>query len=254
MDKKLTFPGGEPTLNWDDMDRDETANRLALFGIMKAFNIGTNENFIISGCDATLDPGVDVDVTAGYIFLNGEILQVDAQTVVDGGTADLYTYNKAVTYDVNGTKTFNDTISRQTWQKNRGVVTASSSPVLATELDVVNGDRLVDKIVQYVSSERVLTKVIDIGDWDMDTTGVVNVAHGLTLSKIIDISVYIINDIGDVLAPLNLLNSSTYDGEGRFLADSTNVVLTRKLSGAFDGTEYDSTSYNRGHVTIEYLP
>jgi len=152
MDKKLTFPGGETLLNFDDLDRNNTANRLALFGIMKAFNIGTNENFIISCCVATLDAGVDVDVTAGYIFLNGEILEVDAQTVLDGGTADLYTYNKVVTYDPNGDKTFNDLTPRETWQKNRGVVTASTTPVLSTELAVVNGDRLYDKIVVQIAT------------------------------------------------------------------------------------------------------
>lgn len=140
MDKKLTFTGGEPNLNWDDFNRDERSNRDFLFSLFSSFGYGPNDNFIISGCVATLDPGVDVSVTAGYIYLNGEILEVEAQTVVDGGTVDLYKYTKVVTYDPNGDKTYNDSTPRETWQKNRGVVFAATAPILSTELDVVDGD------------------------------------------------------------------------------------------------------------------
>jgi hypothetical protein len=147
MNEKINFTGGEPTINFNDLSRNNIANRAALFAVMAAYNIGTNENFIISGCVATVDPGVDVDVTAGYIFLNGEIIQVEAQTVLDSGTTDLYKYVKTTTYDPNGDKTFNNSVARQTWAKNRGIVTAATAPILTTELDVVNGDRLESKII-----------------------------------------------------------------------------------------------------------
>lgn len=141
MDKKLTFTGGEPDINWDDLNRDERANRDALFAIFADFDYGPNVNFIISGCVATVTTGVNVSVTAGYIFLNGEILEVEAQVVANGGTLDLYKYVKEITYDSNGDKTFNDGTPRQTWQKNRGKVEAATAPILSTELDVVDGDR-----------------------------------------------------------------------------------------------------------------
>ena len=48
MDKKLTFTGGEPDINWDDILRDPVANRAALTAVMEAFAVGTNDNFIIS--------------------------------------------------------------------------------------------------------------------------------------------------------------------------------------------------------------
>lgn len=255
MDKKLTFSGGEPDINWDDNNRDENANRDALFGIMDAFKIGTNENFIISGCVATLDTGVDVDVTAGYIFLNGEILEVEAQTVVDGGTVDLYKYTKVTTYDVNGDKTFNDNNSRQTWQKNRGVVVAATTPILGTELDVVDGDRLTDKIVQFVTGEKINIKIIDIGDWNMDTAQTASVNHGITdWKKIRDINAIIRNDADDTYYNLGTVVVASGNASGAVsYVSSTIVRLNRTDSpGIFDGVNFDSTSYNRGWIIITY--
>lgn len=151
MDKFInTFTGGLDLFH-DDIRWNDTSYRSAFFGILKAYNIGTNENFIVSGCEPTLVTGVNVVITAGYIFLNGELLEVEAQTIVDGGTLDLYTYVKAITYNSGGDRVLKTTPSTvQTWQKNRGIVTASTSPVLTTELDVINGDRLQDKIEQLL--------------------------------------------------------------------------------------------------------
>jgi hypothetical protein len=281
MDKKLTFTGGEPNINFDDILRDPIANRAALFGIMKAFNIGTNENFIISGCVPTVSTGVNVAVTAGYIFLNGEILEVEAQTVANSGTLDLYKYTKTTTYDSGGDKTFNDAIARQTWQKNRGTVVAATAPILTTELDVVDGDKLDDKIVQLTKASTaeakalsidtklitpstlgdvtggLLIKKVDIGDWNMDANTSVTVAHGLTLSKIVSVDVKIRNDstqtkLFDFINPD--VTTSTWTNEGVYDVGTTVVTLVRKASGFFDSTVFDETSYNRGYITILYLP
>lgn len=149
---KVTDTGGIPYNN-DDFTWLENAPRDAIFGLFADLAVGTNTNFIISGCVATLDPGVDVSVTAGYIFLNGEVLEVEAQTVADSGTVDLYAYGKVTTYDTSGDKTTKDGGSISTYQKNRGVITAISGSVSGTQLDPVSGDRLGRKLDLYIPTQ-----------------------------------------------------------------------------------------------------
>lgn len=97
------------------------------------------------------------------------------------------------------------------------------------------------------------TKVINIGDWNMDTTGTKTVSHGLTLANIRTVSVIIRDDLATSFKPfpspstdLEAIDSAI------FSVDATNVTLSRRDGGQFDDTPYDSTSYNRGWVTIEY--
>lgn len=95
-------------------------------------------------------------------------------------------------------------------------------------------------------------KKIDIGDWNMDTTASVNVAHGLTLTKIIGISVLVRNDTDDGHYPFaGFIDSAGY--MGRFILNSVNVVLTRELGCTYDSPSYDSTSFNRGWILIWYI-
>ena len=135
MDKKLWLTGGEPNITADDVNRNSDANNRAFQEVLKAWLTGFNENFIISGCEITITPGVEASVTEGYIFLNGEILQVDAQTTAYG-TLDKYSYIKEVTYDPAGQKVFIDGLTKDTWQKNRGkLIAAPSDPVPTNQLD-----------------------------------------------------------------------------------------------------------------------
>lgn len=120
MNKKLTFTGGEPDITIDNLQYDPIANRAALFGFTKAF--AGDDSVIVSGAVVTVIAGVSASVTAGYVFLNGEILQVDAATVSETLGSDLWEFQKVVTYDAAGDKTFNDAIPRQTYQKNRAVL------------------------------------------------------------------------------------------------------------------------------------
>lgn len=97
---------------------------------------------------------------------------------------------------------------------------------------------------------------ITIGDWDMDATLSVSVAHGLAdITKIRCINIIIRNDNDTVLSPIDRTDATTFDGVqgGVFGIDTTEIVIGRKLLGSFDTTNYDSTSYNRGWVTIGYV-
>ena len=51
---------------------------------------------------------------------------------------------------------------------------------------------------------------------------------------------------------MEVLSGAPQGGVGQ--TDATNVVLHRLTGGTYDNTFYDSTSYNRGWVVIEYIP
>lgn len=136
-----TFTGGLDLFH-DDIRWNDDAYRSAMNGILADFAIGTNPNFVISGCVPTHTIGVSLAVTAGYIYLNGEILRVEAQTFLNAGSD--FKYTKVTTYDATGDRITKAGASVQTYQKNRGVVSAGVAGV--TELDALNPETLADKI------------------------------------------------------------------------------------------------------------
>lgn len=100
--------------------------------------------------------------------------------------------------------------------------------------------------IRTASSGSYLKKtILEIGDWNMDTTSPINVAHGLTLSKIRHISVLIRRDD-------NAMYTQMQEGSGYITVDATNVGLGRVPSGVFDNANYDLTGFNRGWITIEH--
>lgn len=94
-------------------------------------------------------------------------------------------------------------------------------------------------------------KILNIGDWNMDVTLSVSIAHGLTLSKIRCINTLIRDDADTMYSTLEGGISSTASGFA--YADGTNIVLTRIAAGSFDNALYDATSFNRGYIIVEYV-
>ena len=98
-------------------------------------------------------------------------------------------------------------------------------------------------------------KIIEIGDWDMDANASVSPAHGLTLANIRSITMLIRSDSDVVYYP----GGSEFDVTGGVQqvwvekASAANIDLKRLTGGDFDGTAYDSTSFNRGWITIHYV-
>ncbi len=96
------------------------------------------------------------------------------------------------------------------------------------------------------------TKVLDIGDWDMDADVSVSVAHGITQTKIRSISVIIRADNNITHADF-MGDTSTQTTEQYMQASATDILLVRATGGRFDNTAHDSTSFNRGWITIQYI-
>jgi hypothetical protein len=136
-----------------------------------------------------------------------------------------------------------------------------------TNLDVdninINGDTIsnsndlvLDAFTRLGSGNvAIKTQILDIGDWNMDTTAAKSVAlSGIGIDKIRSIDVQIRDDGGASASvyPIGYVSSGTVSGT--YYTTGTNVELTRDAAGLFDGNvNFDSTSYNRGWVTVTYV-
>jgi hypothetical protein len=97
-------------------------------------------------------------------------------------------------------------------------------------------------------------KVIEIGDWNMDTTATKTVSHGLTLATICGVRGVVRDDAGtEHFGMLTLQDDITNYGVRITDVSSSLVNLERETGGTFDGNGFDSTSYNRGWVIVDYL-
>lgn len=94
------------------------------------------------------------------------------------------------------------------------------------------------------------TKVVDIGDWDMDFQGSIAIAHGLTFTNIRSVDVIIRNDDNNLYSQITHMSNALAGYVGDM--DATNIDVHRITGGPYDNVAYDSTSYNRGWITIWY--
>lgn len=103
---------------------------------------------------------------------------------------------------------------------------------------------------------KLLTKEIEIGDWNMDTTTNVSVAHGIDASKIRDVQVMIRNDAAPFFHFSLMKANSLGVVDGFFQVDvttGTDIFLERRTGGQFDSVNYSSTPYNRGWILLTYV-
>lgn len=118
------------------------------------------------------------------------------------------------------------------------------------ELEFVENTTGKWRCTKIFPDQRVVrTRIRDIGDWDMDNSPVVTVNHGLTSTNIRSVDAMIRDDSG-IWKPLTT-GSPTNGSIGA--NGTTQVALSRTAGGIFDNTSYDSTSYNRGWITITYI-
>lgn len=102
----------------------------------------------------------------------------------------------------------------------------------------------------------IIEKIVEIGDWNMDSSSAVNVLHGLTdFKKIRSITGMIRNDADTIYYPL--LSAASTGTATSLIAvigvTSTLIQITRTDGSIFDAIAFDSTSYNRGWLVIGYV-
>ena len=115
----------------------------------------------------------------------------------------------------------------------------------------------------YDMAGGLITKVIEIGDWNMDSTETVYVTHGIDWTKLRAICDVMIRDDSGNMYKLDAnveMSTTTKDG-GVVLYEtttpqnglsSTAILLYRVTGGIFDSVSFNATAYNRGWVTIQY--
>lgn len=91
---------------------------------------GADDGIIISGCRWNYDTAnSQFEVEEGYIYLNGEILHVAAQQVLDTGAGFCTLIKKSPSdYDAAGTKIFQDGNTHDTYEELEAVLVETSSP------------------------------------------------------------------------------------------------------------------------------
>lgn len=103
--------------------------------------------------------------------------------------------------------------------------------------------------------------LVQIGDWNMDTTSIVSVSHGITDYKKIRSITAIIRDDSDTYyysipsaaaVDVYFLEQGSGGGSDGTIT-STIVRLGRRTGGYFDSTSFNATSFNRGWIVIGYV-
>jgi hypothetical protein len=106
---------------------------------------------------------------------------------------------------------------------------------------------------------KVYTKVIEIGDWNMDTSTAKTVSHGLDdVEKVISLDVLIRTDSGEsqntktVLPLIGGNADASYDLPANVGLSPTLVRMQIEGGSFWDSVIFNSTSYNRGWIIIKY--
>lgn len=262
--------GGAPLHN----DRISSELQLDILDSIKAplsiFN-GDVEGVILSGCVVTANGG-GFNMTAGVVYMDGQIRRVSAVTAQSFSKYIVSSYSTV-------NKTFADLVSRpliedysttlQGSMPGGGLqyikITSLSDPdnrrfsnifanKQALSVTFENDIVALGGLKTSASQPALGIKVVNIGDWNMDTTVSVNVAHGLSdYKKIRSISVVVRNDTDTTYNTMNYMAAAGTNPQlGVSGISTTDITLIRATGSDFDNAAYDSTSYNRGWVTVTY--
>lgn len=125
---------------------------------------------------------------------------------------------------------------------------------LATLLEVLAGTDTVRAITPALLNAKdggLITTVIPINAWNMDSTPFVNISIGsISQLSIRRITVLIRNDDITTLTDLNTFLYGYYQ-LGAFSLST--ITLYRTDSGMFDSVDYDYVGINRGYVIIDHV-
>lgn len=145
---KTDINGGFPFVS-DDLKWIQDANKEVIVDILKAFNLPSNINCILYGCEVN-DMGSYYSINPGAILLGGEVCKVDAHTVnkPSGILQNYWVYD--VQWDSQGLKVFEDGNSHNTYQITKAKVIKSLLGIAP-----LNIPRLINLITNYAANNLV---------------------------------------------------------------------------------------------------
>ena len=211
MNYKERFTGGDPDMREDDFLRGQETLQEALHAIINGLNL---ENpCIISGCEITVNGDSSINITEGYIFIDNQVVKVDAQSnVPEVGGSGLFRFTRQTSYDPLGDKTFIDGIFRQTFRNERGVAEGVSS--LGVGDLSVYGPSIANLLKRTVASGyEEFTNTSTIADDTMFVKYTMNAGatHTLTIPDADDITInkpYIFIEVFYTDGTLNIKNAT----------------------------------------------
>lgn len=219
-----------------------------------------------------------LQVTSGGIMnptTSIPVLDITTSAIVNlkvRNPGDTFSYNiiaSAIIADRNLTiplLTGNDVFTLNDFAQTLTLKTLTSAVLVTPKVDVINENTptvgvtidsvlLKDSGIQTDSggtNELQRTRIIEIGDWNMVADATVAITHGLTLAKIRQVSVIIRNDDDDAYYDIGRIETNAAAAGSVQSISATQVTLFRAGTIFFDSIDFDSTSYNRGWITIIY--
>ncbi len=240
--------------SWVDLVPDEVSTGYQA----QNTNIEANRN----GVDLSYvyyDSGTDEIVIdpSGPIDDNGLPFSVDSEIRFSNPGAGIY-FLRVIPGSTDLLRSLEITSSKGTWDGSKnGLYDGSNRRVLNWVLLVATGDIRVNKLIKPMEPTELVTKIIDIGDWLMQTNSGKNVTHGISdISTIRRITCIIRNNSGSSYNALGQEVNSDADGDGPggITGISSTVIFLARVNGkAYDSASYEQSSYNRGWVTVEIL-
>ena len=203
----------------------------------------TNDIIILDGCYITATiPGTS-SVTAGRIYYNGKIYQVDANASIST-PANTLVWSIATTYISGDPATFSDGNNYNFHKIEKFQLT---NAVSGSGLADYNGTTVKYKIKKYIT---------ELGNWDMDATSSViasiSLLTGFQPDKIKSIDISILLDSGGFKP-----NFDSSGVLGVWCEDSSSAfpvytfTITRLTGGKFDNTNFNDGTINRGFLVVE---
>lgn len=170
--------------------------------------------------------------------------QIDAKLPLAGGT-------------LTGTLTTRNIVVPSPYTINLGsgaltIDTSSGFSATALSVNLGSGNLVTTSGGWNNGANTIRFKVVEIGDWNMNTTIVKTVAHGIAdYKKIRTVEAMIRNDDDDFYTKIDTDSGGTLlGGIGDIIG--ADIILSRETGFQFDSVAYENTGYNRGWVTIMY--
>ncbi len=147
--------------------------------------------------------------------------------------------------------------SKQGWYQSAGSLVRYVGGVTK-----ISATQYVDAFIlsdeQTATPKRIRYETYEIGDWNMDATAVTYVVVGPKVVNIASLEALIRADAdaaSGFAVPITYAQTAADNPPGAVFTDPGNdrIQLSRFASETFDSVNYDSTSYNRGWVTVGYF-
>ena len=242
MERLLIDTGGRPFKNEDALEY------LQAFTIFEQwFNDLALGDCIVYGCDISGGVG-NYTVTAGVLYVSGKLRLFDG---VAGVAFPLVLEEESIE------------INLREYEEGVNKYTAEQLKMVPDVGGAFNFDLTTPRTrEQLLGPAGTKTKILNIGDWDMNATLFVLIAHGLAFAKIIKIKVTIFVDDDSPAYPfasnIEVHDSIAVPGTivlaGAVVWDGVNVQISRLAGAVYQSIQYDKLAYNRGLIEITYLP